>query len=79
MAKVGKDGVITVEDAKTMVTDLEFGRRDAVDRGYLSPYFITDAEKMEAVLRESCLLLSEKKISSMRDLLAYSGASRQIG
>lgn len=69
MIKVGKDGVITVEDSKTMETALEVVEGMQFDRGYLSPYFVTDAETMKAVLENPVILLSEKKISAMRDML----------
>jgi len=69
MNKVGKDGVITVEEAKSIETSLEVVEGMQFDRGYLSPYFVTDAERMEAVLEDCYILLHEKKISSMKDLL----------
>src|SRR3990172_9182145 len=67
--KVGKDGVITVEEAKGMTTGLDVVEGMQFDRGYISPYFVTNPEKMEAVLDDAYILLSEKKISSMKDLL----------
>ena len=69
MDKVGKDGVITVEESKTMDTLLEVVEGMQFDRGYLTPYFVTDPERMEAVLEDPLILINEKKISNMRDLL----------
>src|SRR5919199_4376770 len=69
MEKVGKEGVITVEEAKGLETTLEVVEGMQFDRGYLSPYFVTDPERMEAVLEDPYILIHEKKISSMKDLL----------
>ncbi|TSA01160.1 MAG: chaperonin GroEL [Nitrospiraceae bacterium] len=69
MDKVGKDGVITVEEAKSMTTSLDVVEGMQFDRGYISPYFITDAERMEASLEDVFILINEKKVSSMKDLL----------
>src|ERR1700678_1022310 len=69
MKKVGKDGVITVEESKTMTTELATVEGMQFDRGYLSPYFVTDAERMECVLEDPYILIHEKKIASMNDVL----------
>ena len=69
MDKVGKDGVITVEEAKSMETSLDIVEGMQFDRGYLSPYFVTNPERMETVLEDPYILIHEKKISNMRDML----------
>jgi chaperonin GroEL len=79
MEKVGKDGVITVEEAKGLETTLETVDGMQFDRGYLSPYFVTDPEKMEAVLEDAFILIHDKKISSMKDLLPVLEKVAQTG
>ena len=79
MEKVGKDGVITVEEAKAIETSLEVVEGMQFDRGYLSPYFVTNPEKMEAVLEEPYILIHEKKISVLRELLPLLEKIAQTG
>ena len=79
MEKVGKDGVITVEEARGLETTLETVEGMQFDRGYLSPYFVTDPERMEAVLDDPMLLIHDKKISSMKDLLPILEKIAQLG
>ncbi|MDI6840799.1 MAG: chaperonin GroEL [bacterium] len=79
MEKVGKDGVITVEEGKGIVTELNVVEGMQFDRGYISPYFVTDAEKMEAVLEEPYILIYDKKISAMKDFLPLLEKVAQTG
>jgi len=79
MEKVGKDGVVTVEEAKTIETSLEVVEGMQFDRGYISPYFVTNPEKMEAILEEPLILMHEKKISSMHDIFPILQQTAQAG
>ena len=77
MDKVGKDGTITVEEAKSIETSLDVVEGMQFDKGYLSPYFVTNAEAMEAVLENPYILIHEKKISSLKDMLPAAREGRE--
>lgn len=77
MEKVGKDGVITVEEAKSMSTSLDVVEGMQFDRGYISPYFVTDSERMEVSLEDAFILINEKKVSTMKDLLPFLSRSQK--
>jgi chaperonin GroEL len=79
MDKVGKDGVITVEEAKSMATSLDVVEGMQFDRGYISPYFVTDAERMECNLEDAYILINEKKVSAMKDLLPILEQTAKMG